>query len=76
MGKDNKQILAELHKAMTQMRQMPLSEQIHVAWYCVRGMDRRFEEAEADFVRRLDEMGLPSDLGADPGADAGWLRPS
>ena len=22
-------------------------------------MDRRFEEAEADFVRRLDEMGLP-----------------
>jgi uncharacterized protein (DUF697 family) len=44
---------------MTQMRQLPLSEQIHVAWYCVRGMDRRFEEAEADFVRRLDEMGLP-----------------
>ncbi len=59
VGKDNKQILSELHKAMTQMRQMPLSEQIHVAWYCVRGMDRRFEEAEADFVRRLDEMGLP-----------------
>ena len=24
VGKDNKQILAELHKAMTQMRQMPL----------------------------------------------------
>ena len=36
-----------------------MSEQIHVAWYCVRGMDRRFEEAEADFVRRLDGMGLP-----------------
>ena len=59
VGKDNKQILSDLHKAMTQMRQMPLSEQIHVAWYCVRGMDRRFEEAEADFVRRLDGMGLP-----------------
>jgi uncharacterized protein (DUF697 family) len=41
------------------MRQLPLSEQIHVAWYCLRGMDRRFEEAEANFVRRLDEMGLP-----------------
>ena len=26
---------------------------------CLRGMDRRFEEAEADFIRRLDEMGLP-----------------
>ena len=59
VGKDNKQILAELDKAMTHMRQLPLSEQIHVAWYCLRGMDRRFEEAEADFIRRLDEMGLP-----------------
>ena len=59
VGKDNKQILSELDKAMSQMRQLPLSEQIHVAWYCIRGMDRRFEEAEADFVRRLDEMGLP-----------------
>jgi uncharacterized protein (DUF697 family)/GTP-binding protein EngB required for normal cell division len=59
VGKDNKQILSELDKAMTQMRQLPLSEQIHVAWYCIRGMDRRFEEAEADFVRRLDGMGLP-----------------
>ena len=44
---------------MSQMRKLPLSEQIHVAWYCLRGMDRRFEEAEADFIRRLDEMGLP-----------------
>jgi uncharacterized protein (DUF697 family) len=51
--------LSDLDKAMTQMRRLPLSEQIHVAWYCLRGMDRRFEEAEADFIRRLDEMGLP-----------------
>ena len=59
VGKDNKEILSELNKAMSQMRKLPLSEQIHVAWYCLRGMDRRFEEAEADFIRRLDEMGLP-----------------
>ncbi len=59
VGRDNKEILAELSKAMVQMRRMPLSEQIHVAWYCIRGMDRRFEEAEADFIRRLDELGLP-----------------
>ena len=59
VGKDNKEILSELGKAMREMRRRPLSEQIHVAWYCVRGMDRRFEEAEADFVRRLDELGLP-----------------
>ncbi len=59
VGKDDREILSELNKAMSQMRKLPLSEQIHVAWFCVRGMDRRFEEAEADFIRRLDEMGLP-----------------
>ena len=59
VGKDNKEILSELDKAMKIMRRQPLSEQIHVAWYCIRGMDRRFEEAEASFIRRLDEIGLP-----------------
>jgi uncharacterized protein (DUF697 family)/predicted GTPase len=59
VGRDSKEILSELGKAMAQMRRLPLSEQIHVAWYCVRGMDRRFEDTEADFVRRLDELGLP-----------------
>ena len=58
LGKDNKEILAELTRAMNQMRRLPLSEQLHVAWYCVRGLDRRFEDAEADFIRRLDEIGL------------------
>ncbi len=59
VGKDNKEILSELDKAMKQMRHQPLSDQLHVAWYCIRGMDRRFEEAEAGFIRRLDEIGLP-----------------
>jgi uncharacterized protein (DUF697 family)/GTP-binding protein EngB required for normal cell division len=59
VGKDSREILAELGKAMAVMRRLPLSEQIHVAWFCIRGMDRRFEEAEADFIRRLDEMGVP-----------------
>ncbi len=59
VGKDNKEILSELDKAMKEMRKQPLAEQIHVAWYCIRGMDRRFEEAEASFIRRLDEIGLP-----------------
>ena len=59
VGRDSKEILAELGKAMNTMRRLPLSEQIHVAWYCIRGMDRRFEEAEAHFIRSLDEMGLP-----------------
>ena len=59
IGKDNKQILDELNRAVIAMRRQPLSEQIHVVWFCIRGMDRRFEDTEADFVRRLDDLGLP-----------------
>ena len=59
MGVDDKKIIDELQKMINRTRKMPLSEQVHVAWYCVRGMDRRFEDTEADFVRALDELGLP-----------------
>ncbi|HET9873583.1 MAG TPA: GTPase [Propionibacteriaceae bacterium] len=59
VGKDDKEIIADLNKAISQMRRMALHEQIHLVWYCVRGMDRRFEDTEADFIRRLDELGLP-----------------
>lgn len=59
IGKDDREILRDLDKVIKESRKLPLSEQIHVAWYCVRGMDRRFEESEAEFVRRLDELGLP-----------------
>jgi uncharacterized protein (DUF697 family)/GTP-binding protein EngB required for normal cell division len=59
VGRDNKAILADLNEVIKNSRKLPPSEHIHVAWYCVRGMDRRFEDAEADFVRRLDELGLP-----------------
>ena len=59
IGKDDREILRDLEKVVKESRKLPLSEQIHVAWYCVRGMDRRFEDTEADFVRRLDELGLP-----------------
>jgi len=58
VGRDTKEILSELGRAMKEMRKLPLSDQLHVAWYCVRGLDRRFEEAEGDFIRRLDELGL------------------
>lgn len=59
IGRDSKAILADLTEVIKASRKLPPSEHIHVAWYCVRGMDRRFEDAEADFVRRLDELGLP-----------------
>ena len=59
IGKDDREILRDVDKVIKESRKLPLAEQIHVAWYCVRGMDRRFEESEADFIRRLDDLGLP-----------------
>ncbi|MBN8882129.1 MAG: DUF697 domain-containing protein [Salana multivorans] len=59
VGKDTKELITELDTVLKQTRKQPLSEQLHVAWYCVRGMDRRFEDSEADFIRRLAALGLP-----------------
>ncbi|QWF22617.1 GTP-binding DUF697 domain-containing protein [Nocardioides sp. LMS-CY] len=59
VGRDNDKLLAELKDYLRDMRRRPLTEQIHVAWYCVRAGDRRFEPTEGDFVRALHELGLP-----------------
>lgn len=59
LGSDDKQLLKELEAYVKKMRREPLEEQIHIVWYCVHGMSRRFEPFEAAFVRRLDELGLP-----------------
>lgn len=59
IGKDTDTLIAELGEYVRRMRENPLSEQIHVAWYCVRATDRRFEDTEAEFIRRLHELGLP-----------------
>lgn len=59
VGVDNAQILAELGEYLAKMRRAPLSEQLHVAWYCVRAGDRRFEDTEAEFVTELVRLGLP-----------------
>jgi uncharacterized protein (DUF697 family)/predicted GTPase len=59
IGRDTKEILKDLTELVKMSRRQPITEHIHIAWYCVRGMDRRFEDAEADFIRRLDELGIP-----------------
>ena len=59
IGVDTDTLIGELGTYMDAMRHRPLSEQIHVAWYCVRATDRRFEDTEAEFIRRLAELGLP-----------------
>jgi uncharacterized protein (DUF697 family)/GTP-binding protein EngB required for normal cell division len=37
----------------------PVDQRIHAAWYLVRWSDRRFEGAQAEFVRALHSVGLP-----------------
>jgi uncharacterized protein (DUF697 family)/predicted GTPase len=59
LGRDDDEIVKELTKAVKESRGKPIDEQIHIVWYCVRGMDRRFEEFEERFVRTLDSLGLP-----------------
>lgn len=59
IGVDSKSILSELAKFLKKIRKEPLSEQPHVAWYCVRANDRRFEDVEAKFIQGLSDLGLP-----------------
>jgi len=59
VGRDNAALIAELEDYLRDMRRKPLADQIHVAWYCVRAGDRRFEDTEADFIRALHGLGLP-----------------
>ena len=58
IGTDDTTILRELEEYVREMRRAPLAEQVHVAWYCVRAGDRRFEETEDAFIRGLDRLGL------------------
>lgn len=59
IGQDNEVILDDLKSYVRQMRRLELKDQVHVAWYCVRASDRRFEDTEAEFIRALDALGLP-----------------
>lgn len=59
IGRDDGELIKEVTKYVKQMRTKPVAEQIHVAWYCVRGMDRRFEEVEGTFIRTLHDLGIP-----------------
>ena len=59
IGRDDAELLKEVTNAVHQMRSKSIEEQIHVAWYCVRGMDRRFEEVEERFIRTLHDLDIP-----------------
>ncbi|MEA5116994.1 MAG: GTPase [Propionicimonas sp.] len=59
IGRDDTEIIKEVTKAVKELRKKPVVEQIHVAWYCIRGMDRRFEDVEETFIRTLAELDVP-----------------
>lgn len=58
-GSAGDQILDGLQSVVQARRSGPIDQQIHAAWYVVRWSDRRFEDAQAAFVRGLATMGLP-----------------
>ncbi|HYN56760.1 MAG TPA: DUF697 domain-containing protein [Motilibacterales bacterium] len=59
VGRDTAKIITELKRFIDNSRAMSFTEQVHLAWYCVRATDRRFEETEAAFIRELADVGLP-----------------
>ncbi len=59
VGRDTATMIDELRGFIQRSRTLPFAEQVHLAWYCVRAPDRRFEETEAAFIRELAGLGLP-----------------
>jgi len=59
VGRDTDRIIHELQSFIDHSRTLPFPEQVHLAWYCVRSTDRRFEKTEAAFIRKLVDLGLP-----------------
>jgi uncharacterized protein (DUF697 family)/GTPase SAR1 family protein len=59
VGRDSTRIISELQAFIDSSRLLPFAEQVHLAWYCVRASDRRFEQAEAAFIAELAKLGLP-----------------
>ena len=59
VGQHDKEILSDLRDLINEVRLRPLSDHIHVAWYCVAASSSRFQDSEADFVRQLSNLGLP-----------------
>ncbi len=59
IGSDSKTILKDLKKMVKNLRDAPEADQLHLAWYCVRATDSRFEDVEAEFVRELAALDVP-----------------
>lgn len=58
-GDGKRQILDDIAKMVESRRKKDLEEHIHAVWYLIRWSDRRFDDDQADVVKRLKSMGLP-----------------
>jgi predicted GTPase len=59
VGRDTERIVHELSDFIQAAALRPFPEQVHLAWYCVRATDRRFEQTEGVFIAKLVQIGLP-----------------
>jgi uncharacterized protein (DUF697 family)/GTPase SAR1 family protein len=57
-GHSKAEVVSDLRKIIDDQRSKPVSEQIHVIWYCLRSTDR-WEPADAAIVRELASEGVP-----------------
>lgn len=59
IGRDDKALIKDIKGFVAQQRKLPLPEQMHAAWYCVRALDRRFEDSEAEVIKTLAALDVP-----------------
>ena len=59
VGKAKAQLIEDFTSIVTERRAKPQSEQVHVAWYCLRASSTRFVDADAEIVQALHDLGVP-----------------
>lgn len=59
VGEAKAQVIEGLRSLVVERRSKAQSEQIHVAWYCIRAASTRFVDADAEIVQALHDVGVP-----------------
>jgi uncharacterized protein (DUF697 family)/GTP-binding protein EngB required for normal cell division len=58
-GEAKSQLIEGFRSLVVERRSRDQSEQIHVAWYCLRAASGRFVDADAEIVEALHDVGVP-----------------
>ncbi len=59
VGEAKDHLIDGFRTEVVRRRSGPVSEQIHVAWYCLRAASTRFVDADAEIVEALHALGVP-----------------